>query len=139
MEFKDILKQELDNKKILQSTFAEITEISNTTISSYISGKTLPNTRELIILADTLNVSLDYLTGRESKPQTHKQNGRWFKQRIFKMLIKYPIGTVLKRIEEFETYDIEIEGYRIRKDMQILETSNGNINYENMEKLTRRK
>ena len=47
-----------------QSDLAQATGINQRTLSNYETGKTLPDSYALILLADFFNVSIDYLVGR---------------------------------------------------------------------------
>lgn len=64
-EFSQRLKQARETKGLLQSKLVELTGISQTCLSKYETGKSLPNTLNLIILAESLGVSLDWLCGND--------------------------------------------------------------------------
>ena len=48
------------------------TGIDQALLSKYESGKRLPPTETLLILADYYNVSIDYIMGRTDKPEINK-------------------------------------------------------------------
>lgn len=60
------------------------------------------------------------------------------KEKIIKMIEEYPIGTKLERVFDDYTEEIEIIGYTIWEDDMIIIVDSGEINYRNMERLTRR-
>ena len=59
LRFNDLLKK----KKIDQKDFAENTKLSDSSVSSYRTGKSEPQITALKKIADELNVSADYLIG----------------------------------------------------------------------------
>ena len=63
MEFPKRLKALRKEKKITQVKLASKLHYGYTTIANYESGRNQPNIRDLTKLANTLNVSIDYLVG----------------------------------------------------------------------------
>ncbi len=57
------LKEVLEEKDVKQSELAKRTGITEATISNYISNKQLPKLGVVEKIADTLNISVDYLLG----------------------------------------------------------------------------
>ena len=69
----DIAKQLQYIKKtnnLTQQKMAELTGITQSTMSDWLNGKANPTITNLINLANNLNVSLDYLIGRENEDGT---------------------------------------------------------------------
>ena len=58
------LRDVLVKKKIKQVDLSEITGIKPQNISSYIRGNSTPDLATVVLIADRLNVSLDWLLGR---------------------------------------------------------------------------
>ena len=67
MEFKERLKELLDENGLNYNTLAKKTGIPVTTLSNYINRSSYPSIVQLKILADYFNVSVDYLIGREDE------------------------------------------------------------------------
>ena len=63
MEFPKRLKALRKEKKITQVKLAHELHYGYTAIANYESGRNQPNIRDLTKLANTLNVSIDYLVG----------------------------------------------------------------------------
>ena len=61
--FKERLKKLRIQNDISQKELAESLHLSKGVISSYESGKSLPNCQTLILIAHFFNVSIDYITG----------------------------------------------------------------------------
>ena len=61
--FKKHLKKLRIQNDISQKELAESLHLSKGVISSYESGKSLPNCQTLILIAHFFNVSIDYITG----------------------------------------------------------------------------
>lgn len=59
------LKNLLEELNIKQNELAQKSQVTEATISNYISGKQLPKLGVVERIADTLNVSVDYLLGRD--------------------------------------------------------------------------
>lgn len=58
------LKKLLEELNIKQNELAQKSQVTEATISNYISGKQLPKLGVVERIADTLNVSVDYLLGK---------------------------------------------------------------------------
>lgn len=58
------LKNLLEELNIKQNELAQKSQVTEATISNYISGKQLPKLGVVERIADTLNVSVDYLLGK---------------------------------------------------------------------------
>ena len=67
MEFKIRLKELRQKSPLTQKEISEKLGISVSAYQYYEAGKNEPNIEKLIILADTFNVTLDYLTGRTNE------------------------------------------------------------------------
>lgn len=52
------------NNKLDQNELARRTGLTQATISRYVTGKSVPSGENLILLADALDISIDYLLGR---------------------------------------------------------------------------
>ena len=81
--FSERLKSLLDIRGMTQSQLSEKTGISQNTISLYINGKQLPNTENLAILTDQLEISADWLLGklvdwREKFPELSKMHDPFY-------------------------------------------------------------
>lgn len=66
MEFKDRLKELRAQKGLSQVALAEQLKVSKSIIGAYETGDRKPSYEILEMLADFFNVSIDYLTGKES-------------------------------------------------------------------------
>lgn len=69
----DIAKQLQYIKKannLTQQKMAELTGITQSTMSDWLNGKASPTITNLINLANNLNITLDYLVGRENEDGT---------------------------------------------------------------------
>lgn len=66
------LKECRKKKGVKQSEVADRLNVQRRIISYYESGTRKPNLKDLIMLADFYNVSLDYLIGRTDTPTTDK-------------------------------------------------------------------
>lgn len=64
-KFPQRLKQAREKRKLSKSKLMELTGIHPSTLSRYETGESLPNTLNLIILAEILGVSLEWLCGGE--------------------------------------------------------------------------
>ncbi len=53
---------------LTQKDLESMTKIHQTSVSDYLRGKSIPSAAALADLADALNVSMDYLWGRENDP-----------------------------------------------------------------------
>lgn len=63
-QFSKRLNLELVKRNLTNAEFASITQLSEPTISNYATGKRMPRTNELDIMAEKLYVSTDYLLGK---------------------------------------------------------------------------
>ena len=63
-----------EDKDLRQIDVSNATGIDQKTLSNYETGKTLPNSDALILLADFFNVSIDYLLGRSTHDYVQPQN-----------------------------------------------------------------
>ena len=68
--FPERLKEILNNAGWSQEKFADKLGIARPTVSSYVVGKTAPDARTLFNMAQTLNISADYLLGLTDSPAT---------------------------------------------------------------------
>jgi transcriptional regulator with XRE-family HTH domain len=59
-------------KDLTQKQIAEKIGIAEALYQVYEHGKSSPGLEKLILLADCLNVSIDWLTGRTDNPNSHK-------------------------------------------------------------------
>lgn len=69
----DIAKQLRHIKQtnnLTQQKMAELTGITQSTMSDWLNGKASPTITNLMNLANNLNITLDYLVGRESEDGT---------------------------------------------------------------------
>ncbi|WP_455496052.1 helix-turn-helix domain-containing protein [Gemmiger sp.] len=64
------LREDMDLRQI---DVAEATGIDQKTLSNYETGKTQPDARALVALADFFHVSIDYLVGRTDAPARDTQ------------------------------------------------------------------
>ena len=64
MEFSKRLKSSRQNMKLTQKELSEKTGIKRTTIASYEVGNISPSFENVKLLADALNVSTDFLSGK---------------------------------------------------------------------------
>ena len=67
MEFKDRLKQLLDEKGVTKTQMSKDTGISVYRINTWLKGTKKPNSKYLIPISDYFNVSTDFLFGRKDK------------------------------------------------------------------------
>lgn len=65
--FSERLQDILWHSKISQKDLAEKTGLTEAAISHYVNGKQCPHSTALILIADALNVSTDYLLGRTKR------------------------------------------------------------------------
>ncbi len=70
MPFPDILKELREKKGFTQEQLAAVLHLSKNAISHYEKGINSPNIDTLAKIADTFDVSVDYLIGRTSVPIT---------------------------------------------------------------------
>lgn len=62
------LQKVLEEKNITQREFARLVGVTEVTISRYLNGERKPRIEIIDRMAEVLNVSTDYLLGREAKP-----------------------------------------------------------------------
>lgn len=65
------LREDMDLRQV---DVTEATGIDQKTLSNYENGKTQPDARALIALADFFHVSIDYLVGRTDMPSLDAQS-----------------------------------------------------------------
>ena len=79
------LKELLEKNNMSQRELAEKTDITEVTISRYVSAQRIPKATEILKIADALNCSCDYLLGfqnelpKETELETAIQNLKVFK------------------------------------------------------------
>ena len=61
----EIYQKLLDEKGLKNSDVSRGAKVSNMTLSDWKHGKTIPKTETMIKIANYLDVSVDYLTGKE--------------------------------------------------------------------------
>ena len=64
-KFPQRLKRAREKRKLSRSKLEELALMPTASISAYETGKRLPNTLNLVILAENLRVSLEWLCGGE--------------------------------------------------------------------------
>lgn len=74
MKFADKLKQIRKDRKISQEDLAELLDVSRQAVSKWEQGVGYPEVEKLLVLSDTLNVSLDSLMGIETTKENHSDN-----------------------------------------------------------------
>ena len=62
--FGERLKEILDERRMTQREIAEKAEITETSISRYVSSKRVPKATEILKIANALGCSCDYLLGK---------------------------------------------------------------------------
>jgi len=70
--FGDRLAFAIRKAGLTQKTFAERLETGASSITNYVKGRNFPEAKTLMCIADELNISIDWLVGRE----TQDTNGR---------------------------------------------------------------
>ena len=70
--FAERLLDTIWRQDITQLELAKRTGLTTAAISHYVNGKNRPNSTALLLIADALNVSIDYLLGRTNKSQVYK-------------------------------------------------------------------
>lgn len=68
--FKDILKRELAEQNILGKELADICGVTESSVSKWLNGESVPRQNKLQIIADCLHVSTDYLLGRDKSVES---------------------------------------------------------------------
>lgn len=66
------LKELLEKNNMSQRELAEKTDITEVTISRYVSAQRIPKATEIVKIADALNCSCDYLLGIEKEKSIAK-------------------------------------------------------------------
>ena len=66
--FAERLRNMLWHKMITQYELSKRTGLTTAAISHYVNAKQCPHSTALVLSADALNVSTDYLLGRTDKP-----------------------------------------------------------------------
>lgn len=97
-KFKDILKQERENKNLTQEQLGEKIGVRKQTIFYYEKGDKFPTIPNLELLADVLDCSTDYLLGRTTNRHS----------------------AIVKLKDEKHTYEVEVD--EKHKDEVTLET-----------------
>ena len=69
-EFRKRLKKELETRRITQRYLAQITGLTEVSISRYITGDRVPKANVLLKICKALHVSPDYLLGWEYEEET---------------------------------------------------------------------
>ena len=130
MEFPKRLKALRKEKKITQVKLASKLHYGYTAIANYESGRNQPNIRDLTKLANTLNVSIDYLVGnsdikyieeREWHTKLHtklKENN--ISPNISDYILMKMIYFTVKEMQAHQKYDMDIDDflYKILSDCQ---------------------
>ena len=68
-EFADILRRTREKRGLSQSQLAEKTGLQPSAVSHFEAGRRAPSFSNLRHLADALGVSIDFLIGRQRRPQ----------------------------------------------------------------------
>lgn len=74
MEFKDILKKLRKDRHLSQAKVAEALNVSVSLIGLYENGVRRPSIQMLEDISDFFNVSMDYLTGKDTEGSTYYIN-----------------------------------------------------------------
>ena len=72
MSLPDSLRRFRSDFNLTQKAVAEAVGMRETAYSRYERGEREPAYKQLITLADTFNISLDYLVGRTDKPEVNR-------------------------------------------------------------------
>ena len=81
--FPERLDEAMSSQGIAPSDFEDLDVVSASSIKSYLDGKTVPNLRTAVKIAEFLNVSLDYLCGfdvmdhRVNEIKTNSRKAPW--------------------------------------------------------------
>lgn len=73
VEIAQRIKSVAKSKNIIIKNMLSECELSKNTLSSMLSGGSIPKSENLAKMADCLGVSVDYLLGRTEEPQTMNQ------------------------------------------------------------------
>ena len=104
----DILKILLEEKNISQKDLAKKIGVTEATISKYINNLQMPRLDLVDRIADTLNVTTDYLLGRTDNPQEQK----------YKHLNNTLIGRVSNKMEKMSEDELELLDKLVDKIMK---------------------
>jgi transcriptional regulator with XRE-family HTH domain len=74
MNFADKLKQIRKDRKLSQEDLAELLDVSRQAVSKWEQGVGYPEVEKLLLLSNTLNISLDSLMGTETTPENKSVN-----------------------------------------------------------------
>lgn len=86
------LSRAIDEKSLTQRELSLMTNIAQSAISKYLSGKGLPRTTELYKLSKVLGVSMDYLCGLRHNPPI---NNSLYEENIsLKSTLQFAVGTL---------------------------------------------
>ena len=66
--FSQRLKKAMDEQRVTQSDLSSMTGLGKSSISQYLSGKNEPKVKTMTLIADALNVSVDWLSGAVDEP-----------------------------------------------------------------------
>ncbi|KAF1081981.1 MAG: SOS-response repressor and protease LexA [Candidatus Rifleibacterium amylolyticum] len=97
MGFMKILKELLKKKGFTQQALAELIEVPQSTLASWISGKGTPKHDNLVKLSQGLGVSPEELLGRE-RPANFDDMTGWVKLRV---ISKVPADVPIEAVEEY--------------------------------------
>ena len=70
--FSQRLEQLINDLRYSQVQIAKLTQSKKQSVNNWLHGRSYPEYLTLVQLADILEVSLDYLTGRSDSPKVHK-------------------------------------------------------------------
>ena len=76
--FSERLRELRRKNRMTQEALATVIGVRQDAISTYENGKFYPEVRNLLIIADYFDVSLDYLMGRTDDPEVHQLAPRQF-------------------------------------------------------------
>lgn len=74
MTFQERITAIRKEKKLSQEKLGDLVNVSQRAVAFWESGKRMPSHAVLTVLADRLNVSVDYLLGRTDEKQPNKNN-----------------------------------------------------------------
>lgn len=75
-EFKDLLQQIMDERKLKATDVSELTGIGNGAISMYLSGRRTPKQSTIVRFAQGLNVSEEWLLGYDVPKERLPESAR---------------------------------------------------------------
>lgn len=70
--FSERIKELRRKNHMTQEALGKVLGVGQDSISTYEHGKFYPEVRNLLVLADFFEVSLDYLMGRTDDPEVHQ-------------------------------------------------------------------